>query len=150
MFFKWQKRRLIKKKFFYGIVNQCIYAKNHHVPFKTSLNKSPIPFIHVFTNVWGPFSTLSALDHKYFVSFIDDCTRVSWVNLLKSKNDVLYVIPRFSKMIITQFNTQVKAFHSDNGCEFVNQSLADFSQIKWNPPPNNMYKHATTEQHSRV
>ena len=28
-------------------------------------------------------------------------------------------------MIITQFNTQVKVFHYNNGCEFVNQSLAD-------------------------
>ena len=60
------------------------------------------------------------------MSFIDDCTRVSWVHLLKSKNDVLHVIPQFSKMIVTQFNTQVKVFHSDSGYEFVNQSLVDF------------------------
>ena len=43
---------------------QCIYAKNHSVPFKISLNKSLILFIHVFTNIWGPFSTL-VLGHKY-------------------------------------------------------------------------------------
>ena len=79
---------------------QCIYAKNHRVPFKISLNKSPVPFVHVFTDVWGPFSTPSTLGHKYFVSFIDDCTRVSWVYLLKSKHDVLHVIPHFSKMVI--------------------------------------------------
>ena len=83
---------------------QCIYAKNHRVPFKISLNKSPNPFVRVFTDVWGPFSTSSALGHKYFVSFIDDCIIVSWVYLLKSKYDILYVIPQFSKMVITQFN----------------------------------------------
>ena len=42
-----------------------------------------------------------------------------------SKNDVLHVIPQFSKMIATQFNTQVKVFHFDNGHEFVNQSFAN-------------------------
>jgi transposase InsO family protein len=104
----------------------CIYAKNHRVPFKISINKSPFPFTRVFTDVWGPFSTPSTLGYRYFVSFIDDCTRVSWVYLLKSKHEVLDVIPKFSKMIITQFNTQVKVFHSDNGREFKNQSLAKF------------------------
>ena len=30
---------------------QCIYAKNHRVPFKISLNKSHVPFVHVFTDI---------------------------------------------------------------------------------------------------
>ena len=38
----------------------------------------------------------------------------------KSKNDILHAISKFSKMIVTQFNSQVKVFLSDNGCEFVN------------------------------
>ena len=80
---------------------RCIYAKNHRVPFKRSLDKSLVPFVRVFTDVLGPFSTPSALGHKNFVSFIDDCTIVSWVYLLKSKHDVLHVIPQFSKMVIT-------------------------------------------------
>ena len=62
------------------------------------------------------------------MSFIDDCTRVSWVYLLKSKHEVLHVIPQVSKMVITQFNRRVKVFHSDNGREFVNRSLATLFQ----------------------
>ena len=85
--------------------------------FKISLNKSLIPFTRVFTDVWDPFSTPSASGHKYFVSFIDDCPRASWVYLLKSKNDVLHVILQFPKMIATQFNTPVKVFHFDNDHE---------------------------------
>ena len=83
---------------------QCIYAKNHHVPFKISINKIHAPFFHIFTNVWGPLSTSFALGHKYCL-FTDDCTRVSWVYLLKSKHDILNVTPQFSKMVITQFST---------------------------------------------
>ena len=101
-------------------------AKNHCVPFKVSFNKSSIPFSCVFTDVWGPFSTLSSSGHKYYVSFIDDCTRVSWVYLMKSKSDVSRIIPQFYNMILTQFNKNIKVFHSDNGREFVNQSLAEF------------------------
>ena len=46
--------------------------------------------------------------------------------MMKTKNEVIRIIPQCSKMIVTQFNTQVKVFHSDNGCEFVNQTLVDF------------------------
>ena len=105
---------------------QCVYAKNHRVPFKVSFNKSVTPFSCVYTDVWGPFSTTSTSGHQYFVSFIDDCTRVSWVYLMKSKSDVCHIIPQFYNMILTQFNTRIKVFHSDNGREFVNRSLADF------------------------
>ena len=45
---------------------------------------------------------------------------------MKSKSDVIHVIPQFCKMIIIQFHTQVQVFHSDNGREFVNQSLTNF------------------------
>ena len=105
---------------------QCIYAKNHRVPFKISLNKSLNPFSCVHTDVWGPFSTPSVSGHRYFVSFIDDCTRVSWIYLMKSKSDVISVIPQFYQMILTQFHTPVQVFHSDNGREFANQSLDNF------------------------
>ncbi|XP_071901935.1 retrovirus-related Pol polyprotein from transposon RE1 isoform X4 [Coffea arabica] len=45
---------------------------------------------------------------------------------MKSKSDVCHIIPQFYNMILTQFNTRIKVFHSDNGREFVNRSLADF------------------------
>lgn len=47
-----------------------------------------------YTDVWGPFST-SASDYKFFASFIDDCTRVSWIYLLQSKSDVIHIISQF-------------------------------------------------------
>lgn len=105
---------------------QCIFAKNHRVPFKTSFNRSSVPFACVYTDVWGPFPTSSTSGYKDFLSFIDDCTRVCWIYLMKAKSDVVHVIPQFSKMILTQFHTQVQVFHSDNGREFVNQSLENF------------------------
>lgn len=105
---------------------QCIYAKNHRIPFKINSNKNFIPFSCVYTDVWEPFFTPSALEHKYFVSFINDCTRVSWIYFMKSKRDVISFIPQFYQMILTQIYTLVQVFHFDNGHEFVNQSLTTF------------------------
>lgn len=47
---------------------QCICVKNHRVPLKSALVKVLFLFSCVFTNVW-----------VISLSFIDDCTRVSWV-----------------------------------------------------------------------
>lgn len=44
---------------------------------------------------------------------------------MKSKGNVIHVILQFYQIIITQFHTQVKVFHSNNGHEFVNQPLAN-------------------------
>ena len=72
---------------------------------------------HVFILMFGVLFLLLLLQVINTLSFIDDCTRVYWVYLMKSKNDVINVIPQFYKMIITQFLNKVQVFHSDNGHE---------------------------------
>ena len=60
-----------------------------------SCREGPTPEMStIYRDISVPASTL---DHKYFVSFIDDCTRVSWVYLLKSKHDVLHVSLNFQR-----------------------------------------------------
>lgn len=108
---------------------QCIYGKYHRVSFKVSFNKSYTPFSCIYTAVWGPFFTLSVLGRKY-LSFIDDYTRVSWIYLLKSKNDVINVKPQFYQVNVTQFHSIIQVFYSDNAQEFVNQSLVNFFQTQ--------------------
>ncbi|BFG28235.1 hypothetical protein CerSpe_145090 [Prunus speciosa] len=106
----------------------CIYAKNHRVSFPPSFHKSVSPFSRIHTDVWGPFSIPTSSGARYFIFFIDDCTRVCWVYLMKSKSEVSIVIPKFHQLINTQFHVQIQVFHSDNGREFVNHSLTEFFQ----------------------
>lgn len=55
----------------------CELAKNHRVSFSPSFNKSSIPFMTIHSDIWGPvkYSTMSGA--KYFVIFIDECTRMT-------------------------------------------------------------------------
>ena len=52
---------------------------------------------------------------RWFVTFVDDCTRMTWLYILKRKSDVRKVFQFFHKMINTQFNTLIKTVRSDNG-----------------------------------
>jgi hypothetical protein len=47
----------------------------------------------VHSDVWGSPSNVPILSgSRWFVTFIDDCTRVTWVSLIKSKGEVNVVI----------------------------------------------------------
>jgi histone deacetylase 1/2 len=54
----------------------CELAKSHRISYSPSLNKSTIPFMKVHSDVWGPAKVPSFSGARYFVTFIDDCTRM--------------------------------------------------------------------------
>jgi hypothetical protein len=107
----------------------CVLAKSHRVNYPLSLsNKSSMPFEIIHSDVWGPSREPTFSGMRYFVLFIDDCTRLSWVALLKSKDAVFSAFQAFQKMIQTQFNGHIKVFRSDNGGEFVNRDFQEYFQ----------------------
>ena len=67
----------------------------------------------------GPFHLLDFSGHKFFLTLVDDYTRYTRLFLLKHKFDVTHVVPRFFKLVSTQFNMQIKAFRSDNAKELL-------------------------------
>lgn len=95
----------------------CSLAKQKRLSFPFVNHVSEHTFDLVHCDVWGPFSTKTHVGHSYFLTLVDDCSRYTWVYLLKHKNEVLHVIPHFFKMIETQFSKRIKVFRSDNAPE---------------------------------
>ena len=65
---------------------------------------------------------------RWFVSLIDDCTRVTWIFLLKQKSDVSIVIPNFHSIVQNQFGVTIKSFRTDNARDYFNQILSPYFQ----------------------
>jgi hypothetical protein len=82
----------------------CELAKSHRVSFPLSLNRSLVPFIVIHSDVWGPSNVPTLNGSRWFVTFIDDCTRVMWACLIKSKGEVNMLFQQFYRMICTQYN----------------------------------------------
>ena len=57
---------------------------------------------------------------------VDDCTRLTWVHLLKSKTEIIDVIKNFFSMVRNQFGVSIKRFRSDNAKDYFNTNLASF------------------------
>lgn len=56
--------------------------------------------------------------------------RVCWVYLLKEKSDVENVFKTFYNMVATQFNTKIQVLRSDDGREYIAQTIGSFFKKK--------------------
>jgi Reverse transcriptase (RNA-dependent DNA polymerase)/Integrase core domain len=108
------------------ICETYIKAKSHRTSFGNSLNKCVEPFELIHTDVWGPSPVISKSGGKWYVIFVDDCTRMTWLYILKTKDEVSKIFQNFYKMIITQFEKRIKVIRSDNGTEYINKELQVF------------------------
>ena len=50
------------------------------------------PFELVHSDVWDPYLVLSPTRFKYFVIFVDDFSRVTWLYLMKSRSEFFFLI----------------------------------------------------------
>jgi histone deacetylase 1/2 len=89
----------------------------HQLPFSrsTHVTTSPLELIH--SDVWGPAVT-SVGGFKYYVSFLDDFSRFTWIYLLKRKSDVEQAFYSFQKHVERLFNSKILAVQSDWGGEY--------------------------------
>jgi DTW domain-containing protein YfiP len=112
----------------------CILAKSHRVTYPLSMNKSNVLFALIHSDVWGhsPISTASGI--RWLVIFIDDCTRMTWLYLLKHKNEVLSVFQSFQTMVQTQFSEKIQILRLDNSGEDVNHQFRTSFQSQWQKP----------------
>ena len=106
----------------------CEIAKHHRLSFPLSNTRSTRPFSLIHTDIWGPCRISSISGAKWFVTFIDDCTRTTWLFLMKEKSEVSSIFPMFHKMICTQFGSLIKRVRSDNARDYFNQILSSFFQ----------------------
>ncbi|KAJ9548438.1 hypothetical protein OSB04_020981 [Centaurea solstitialis] len=104
----------------------CKLAKFSALPFNKSMSCSSAPFDLVHSDVWGPSPVSSKGGSKYYVSFIDDYTRYTWVFLMKRRSDFLLVYSNFRALIKTQHSAVIKCFRCDLGGEYTSN---DFTQL---------------------
>ncbi|KAJ0521521.1 putative RNA-directed DNA polymerase [Helianthus annuus] len=95
----------------------CFLAKSHRHTFKPNDTKVDSPFLLIHSDVWGPAKVMGGGGQNfwYFVTFIDDCTRMTWIYLLKNKSEVFSKFTWFYAMIKTQYKSDIQILRSDNG-----------------------------------
>ncbi|EPZ37032.1 Integrase, catalytic core domain-containing protein [Rozella allomycis CSF55] len=98
----------------------CIQGKMAHgkFPKKESRAAAILEWIHM--DICGPFQD-SDNEQKYFITFIDDYSRMCHVYTLKNKSDAFEVFENFQKQFTNSINIQTKKIISDNAKEIRSQ-----------------------------
>lgn len=93
----------------------CPLTKLTKLSFNKSEPRAEDVFELVYIDTWGPYKVNYRGKYRYFLTFVDDYSRVTWVHLLKLKSDAPNAIQSFVWMAINQFEKRVKI---DQICKF--------------------------------
>jgi hypothetical protein len=70
-----------------GICRACVLGKNIKKSFPNSNSRSKGILDLIHSDICGPMSSPSLNGFLYYVIFIDDFSRKSWIYFLKAKNE---------------------------------------------------------------
>lgn len=101
----------------------CQYAKSRKLSFSSSDIVSTFPLERAHCDVWGPSPILSICGFKYYVVYIDDFFKYSWLFPLRCKSDVFSVFSKFKTQIENLLSFTIKKFRADGGGEFMNSNF---------------------------
>src|ERR1700716_3971380 len=96
---------------------------------KKSSSKATRKLERIHSDLSGPFQTTSISGNRYFILYIDDSTRMTWVSFLKTKEkeEVLKSFKIFKAFVEKEANLSILRFRSDNGTgEYNNQLFKDY------------------------
>ena len=80
--------------------------------------------------MWGINPVISHAEYKYFVTFIDDYNKYTWIYFLRSKSKVFFVFQKFLVYVETQFSSRIKVLRNDSSGEYMSHEFHDFLQHK--------------------
>jgi hypothetical protein len=72
----------------------------------------------VHSDVFGPVLVPSLGKSMYYVSFIDDFSRKTWIYFLKKKSEVFDRFKEFKALVENQIEKRIKVLRTNNGGEF--------------------------------
>jgi histone deacetylase 1/2 len=91
-----------------SVCDACQCGKSHQLPYLVSISVSDGPMDLIFSDVWGPAPS-SIGRYKYYVSFIDDYSKFTWVYMLRQKSEVFHIFHEFQSLVERQYGRKIKA-----------------------------------------
>ena len=128
-----------------GICRGCALGKNAKKYILNSNRRSKEILDLVHLDICGPMSTPSLSVFLYYVIFIDNFSRKTWIHFLKSKNETFRKFQEFKALVENQTSRRIRALRIDNGGEFVSHDFDDFCRgagirreliVPYNPQQN--------------
>jgi transposase InsO family protein len=83
----------------------------------------------VHSDICGPINPASNGNKRYFITFIDDYSRKTWVYFLQEKSEACVLFKRFKAQVEKESGNSIKVFRTDRGGEFNSHDFATFCEM---------------------
>lgn len=81
------------------------------------------------SDIYGPITPTSNSNKRYYITFIDDYNRKSWLYLLNEKSKALIAFKKFKADVEKENDLFIKTLRTDRGGEFNSQKFLKFWEM---------------------
>ncbi|KAF2892764.1 hypothetical protein ILUMI_13408 [Ignelater luminosus] len=108
----------------------CIENKMHNLPFHNNRRRAEDILEIVHTDLNGPHQTTGYEGEKYFLTFIDDYSKLTKVYCIQTKTEVFDCLVQYVNKIQNLTGKMIKELRCDNGKEYINSRVFQFAKEK--------------------
>jgi hypothetical protein len=104
------------------ICEGCIFGKQHKESFpvgKSYRAKASLEILH--SDICGLMQTLYIGGSTYFLTFIDDFSRKTWIYFIKHKSNAFGFFQQFKSLVEKQSGYYIMVLRTDRGGEYVSK-----------------------------
>ena len=105
----------------------CVVGKQHREEFPSGKSwraKKVLEIVH--SDLCGPISPSSYGGKRYVITFIDDCSRKTWVYFLQEKSEAFTAFKNFKTLVENEAERTIKVLRTDRGGEFCSKEFEDY------------------------
>lgn len=114
----------------YQVCLTCPMTKFTKLPFPLSESHAAKAFELVHTDIWGPYNISTRKKFSYFLTIVDDYSRMTWIYLMQHNSDFLKTLELFNNFVQNKFSSSIKVLRSDNAREFDDVECKKFFQAQ--------------------
>jgi len=118
----------------FDFCDNCVYGKQNRVSFPSGGKRTKQILELVHSDLFGPVEVISLGKSVYYVLFIDDFSRNTWIYFLKKKSEVFDRFKEFKALVENQTKKKIKVLRTDNGGEFCSKEFEELCKkcgIAW-------------------
>jgi len=98
------------------VCEECVIAKQHRESFpKESTWRANQVLQLVHSDICGPMNPTSNSNKRYFITFIDDFSRKTWVYFLAEKSEAIEAFKRFKARVEKETEKDIQCLRTDRG-----------------------------------
>jgi len=110
----------------HDVCKRCVLEKYTNTLFLSSDSRAASILDLVHSDVCGLTSHVSLSGCEYYVTFIDDHSKKTWIFFQKTKDEVFKRFQEFKALVQNQTGRKIKVLRSDNEGEFTSTEMKEF------------------------